>query len=556
MRDYLTLILLFICLAVSAQNRSLSTKESIAYHLLFPASTRAASTITDKSLKVYTEAENYSIIGNDKRGFVVLSNDVNLKPVLGVSFTPYREGQMPCGFQWWLATISKSISKGYAREAQFKGLPTRASSSVSHFVTTIWGQDAPFNNYTPKVNGQHAPTGCVATAMSQIMKYYAYPVKGKGTGFYSYGSKNRTSVISTTYNWNNMLDDYTSGGNSLQNTAVAFLMRDAGYASQMNYDTDGSGTTGYQAAQAFCNNFSYDSLALQLSTKVLYSNDEWMDMIYKELDAKHPILYMGADSTAGGHAFVFDGYDADGKVYVNWGWDGTANGYYDVADLAPEGQGYNFKYSQSMLTGIRRDGVDKTAAYHSQWISSSPLALHRAVNDCLEVDVPDFYNIDFKTFQGSLYLLMVSSNKVDTISYELLNTVKDSVGAVSYGYGFSNQDQKGNIYPMTFPTNDIPAGKYSVLLASQAVQEKTVTPFRYPGGTYSATFTKAADGSVTVEGETTAIKKISSDKVDSDAPMKVYDINGVSVPSSALSNSYGHKVLVVRQGSKSYKIIK
>ena len=83
-----------------------------------------------------------------------------------------------------------------------------------------------------------------------------------------------------------------------------------------------------------------------------------MNTIYSELSAGRPILYTGVDPGAGGHAFVFDGIDADGKIHVNWGWDGTGNGFYDIADLNPTDErgkpgNDHFNKQQSMLYGLR-----------------------------------------------------------------------------------------------------------------------------------------------------------------------------------------------------------
>lgn len=542
------LILLYliglICITVSAKNRTAEELKSIAAQQLFGYKTQAATRAQTIDLKLYAETDQYSIYGNESKGFVVLSRNDAFNAVLGVSSTPFVKDAMPCGFEWWISEISDAMKRN-APALSKERIATRAGFSVvDPFITTVWGQDTPFNKYTPRVNDQNTPTGCVATAMSQIMYNYKYPASGKGLGTYTYGSKSRTSTISTTYAWNNMIADYSGRSTVIQQTAVAYLMRDAGYATCMNYDTDGSGAYENYAAAAFGNNFRYDSLAVKLYNRAFYAQDEWMEIIYRELAAKEPILYCGIDRQAGGHAFIFDGIDATGKVHINWGWDGSANGYYDVSALNPTGTTYSFTIGQRMILGfIPNETPAPGETITSQWVSSERLGFEKIDNNNVTVSIADMYNLHYRDFLGSIGLYFVNESKKDTLVYGLLDSKEDSIGSTPYQYGFNFTDDEGNPYSFDIDITDLEPGTYRVFLGSKAYQEPTATPFRYYEGEYAYTLTK--------EDNATGVQSVPIDP-SSQRQVDYFDVSGKKVSKSSLPKN---GVVIMKYGNQIQKVL-
>ena len=191
--------------------------------------------------------------------------------------------------------------------------------------------------------------------MAQVMYYHKSPERGQGTNSVRVkqadGSYNTVTVdfSQSVYDWDNMLDDYDRNYSYAEGQAVAKLMLDCGVASDMQYATDGSGTYTNLARDGMVNYFGYPATA-QFLERDGYSESDWMNLIFNEISNSRPLLYGGVDMMNGGHEFVFCGYDAQGRVWVNWGWNGSDDGYYDVALLDPES--YSFSAYQDMVIGI------------------------------------------------------------------------------------------------------------------------------------------------------------------------------------------------------------
>lgn len=209
-----------------------------------------------------------------------------------------------------------------------------------------------------------------ATSIAQVLYYHHGPKTGYGrrTIYYPQYDTNGTPVFvdfsKETYDWDDMLLSYgsstdasvgTISGTAQQQHAVAQLMRDLGVAVDMNYGESASGTNHGSAATGLQNYFGLKD-AKKLDRKA-YTEPAWMDIIYQQLNNNLPIVYGGLDAVSGGHSFVFDGYDKDGRVHVNWGWYGEDNGYFYVADLDPyhNGNSFAFNSAQDMIININPD---------------------------------------------------------------------------------------------------------------------------------------------------------------------------------------------------------
>ncbi|MFA6872729.1 MAG: C10 family peptidase [Bacteroidaceae bacterium] len=235
-------------------------------------------------------------------------------------------------------------------------ITTTYATSVSPLLGSInYSQGTPYNNFCPT----GTITGCVATAMAQIMRYHKWPTTTTKV-IPAYTTYKKGYAISAkpviSFDWDNMLVSYGGSYSSTQATAVATLMSYCGTGVYMNYDSSSDAQSG-NVDDALINYFGYDKNTVKFCDRASYSSAEWNAILKSELTNKRPVYYSGATRTEG-HAFVCDGYDATGLYHFNWGWGGQANGYFDLNAL-------NGWYAwQAMVAGIiPDDGVDSPEQY-------------------------------------------------------------------------------------------------------------------------------------------------------------------------------------------------
>ena len=317
------------------------------------------------TMKVLKTTDEYQIIGNEQGGFAVIASDDLVPEVLGVSMSKYSEGRNE-NFQWWLEAVQGAVQYAVSNNIPLtttKPNPNKYPTQVGPLVTTEWDQGEPYNRLLPTsiYGGGRCVTGCVATAMAQVLNYHQVPVCGIGSRTIYYPYQNYTGTPITAdfgehvYDWANMLDIYSYGNyNEDEAMAVAVLMRDCGVAADMQYGgsnntENGSGAYSQDAAAGLRTYFGIaEAECLERDN---YTESAWMDIVYRELSENGPLYYGGASWSSGGHAFVIHGYNEDGKVYVNWGWSGDDDGYYDIALLNPGW--YHFDMQQDMIIGIK-----------------------------------------------------------------------------------------------------------------------------------------------------------------------------------------------------------
>ena len=346
---------------------------------------------------------------------VFVSRDAAFAPVLGWTDEPLNaDAPLPDGLQWWLDAITEAMQQQKAGGTDLSILRAPQATDVQPLVTSRWAQDTPYNDKCPVADTwtkRRAQTGCVATAMAQVMNFHEYPEKGQGMGQYTLSNNKRNARIEGTYDWANMLDAYSANAAKDATTdAVATLMYDCGLASKMAYALQGSGATSPNAAAGLVNHFSYDEAALHCSFRTFANNDTWLQTIYDELEQQRPLLYMSTDATYGAHAFVIDGCRAeDGYLHVNWGWSGDANGYFDFFNLTPKTtyqqaygmQGYDFSQdvqSQSMITGITPPGSTEYP-YEAYWCMEDEETIS-VDGDSIVLHLPTLINYHFMPFEG------------------------------------------------------------------------------------------------------------------------------------------------------------
>ncbi|MDE6791841.1 MAG: C10 family peptidase, partial [Muribaculaceae bacterium] len=261
----------------------------------------------------------YAFNAADDNGFVIISGDDRFSKVLGYSDRgSFDRSKMPPQLKAMLDNFAKNTAKpsnfSSTHPSWNATFTTRAEEEVL-LETAEWGQDAPFNAETPMFGDEHAPTGCVATAMAIVMKYHNWP---------------------DTYNWDAMpmKIEYDEENPPAPNPELARLMKDAGEAVYMAYGPTESGANmnwvGHKMQQVF--KYSPDC---QFITKQNFSNERWLELLKGNIDSGNPVIYQGTNNNyTQNHAFVLDGYNSTG-YHVNWGWDGWFNGYYSLDALTP-----------------------------------------------------------------------------------------------------------------------------------------------------------------------------------------------------------------------------
>lgn len=303
----------------------------------------------------YTGEESRAYAFNrEDEGFMIVAGDTDFgTSILGYSETgridPFN---MPDGLKWFID--AQRPSREVARSL---GKPEIAS-----LITTKWNQDSPYNNLCPQIGSTRCMTGCVATAMAQILKHWNYPATGRGTISYYWTEGNTTlshDFTADQFDWDNMLDSYKSSSTSKQKQAVAQLMVACGMAAQMQYGVSSSGAYDTNASVGLINYLKYD-ISIMNAMRPFYSLNQWNQLLYNSLSKNEPVLYTG-QSKAGGHAFVICGYKEMSGIdyfYVNWGWGGMSDGYFMLNFLSPDQQGIGgglgtFSSYQSAMLNIK-----------------------------------------------------------------------------------------------------------------------------------------------------------------------------------------------------------
>jgi len=313
-----------------------------------------------------TEARAYAFnMNRPEGGFVIVAGDTDFAyPLLGYSETgTINAANMPDGLKWF-------IDSQRPLPANVVYAPLN-KPEIANMVHTKWNQSAPYNNLCPEINGTHCMTGCGATAMAQVMKFWEHPATGYSSTEYYWENGNQKltyDFTADTYDWTNMTDTYDANSTPAQNLAVAQLMRACGMASSMGYGTELSSTYGINLIAGLVNYFRYD-YSIYTAYRKNFSLNGWNELIYNSLAEGEPVIYTGV-SSLGGHAFVISGYrmtDNFDYFYVNWGWGGMSDGYFLLSNLDPVNHGIGgglgaFCLEQSAILNIKplQQGSDFT----------------------------------------------------------------------------------------------------------------------------------------------------------------------------------------------------
>ena len=411
-------------------------------------------------------------------GFVVVSAEDNARTILGYADSGhFTETEMPANMRFWLQMYADEIARAALEPASaVQTGDDTAYPAVSPLLGTIaWGQDEPYNNLCPSIDGVRCVTGCVATAASQVMYYHRYPAKGNGAHSYTWNNQTLSANFgNTTYDWANMLPVY-SGTNysTTQANAVATLMSHVGIACNMGYNTNangGSGAISNSTLQALIHYFGYDA-AIRVLPKDYMDESEMLGAIASDLQAGHPIFMSGRTTQNEGHAFVLDGMQSNGYVHINWGWDGYYHGYFALSAMNPYGQGTGgaasgkgFTESVCAFTGIQPDqGGDSIPCIIADTVRC--ISQRRVgINDDLAFSINPFQNAGVTASKGKVTYIIYKDGQ-----YYAKMPINATYN-LSPGYYYINP------YTVYRGVSGLPAGEYELVLGVLPDNSTTAYP--------------------------------------------------------------------------------
>lgn len=457
---------------------SATTRHTLAYTAI------ADSATGDKAYYIF----------NGNGGFIVAAADDCAPALLGYSDNgQFDDATCSPELKHLLRSYTRAIANSIANGSQLRtSSNTTIYDTVEPLCSTQWGQEAPYWNKCPYYKMQRCYTGCVATAMAQIMKSYNYPAKGTGSHTYTFdfyeggGRKTLTANFgATTYDWNDMLDTYTAQNyTSTQANAVATLMSHCGIASDMQYGVEyGSASYTSSAMKGMVSYFGYDK-GMRNLPQLCFTIDEWCELLYNELANGRPMLYGGANEGGEGHQFVCDGYK-DGLFHFNFGWGGDGDGYFAVTEV-------EFCYDADVAIGIRPAVSGSTMSPDVVW-SNNFLVEQNTYNRNVYQNVI-FYG-DGGYYEGICYNIMsyayddiifqnagvkLVNNATKEVSY-IPESDEDETDTFSVAYSYSFElELEPNKFPTTGQYTVTPVIKvnnewYDMLTLADSIEAQTLT---------------------------------------------------------------------------------
>ena len=436
----LLLFLLLMAMPVLAENRSFRQAREIAErhaakngaHIGLQSVKRAKVLNKQQST---TSSRGYYVFPHDGNcGYTIVSGDDRMPEIVGYSTTDtYSEENMPDGMKHLmqayeamaaaLANGDAKVERCLAEKEALAADSTYRQPRVAPLLADVaWGQSEPYNNLCPMYDGQRRTvTGCVATAMAQLMMYYKYPqtLKSDIPAYQTSSYQLNMPLVSAgeRYDWDNMLPQYSgSAYTAAQANAVAKLMYHCGLSAKADH---GPSTGAWCTPYVLVKYWGYDPDVIKHLYREKFSLREWTAILDAELQASRPVYYTGCSTTSGGHAFLCDGADGNGLYHINWGWSGWNNGYFDITVLNSDysgaesatapADGYN--YTCKMIVGIMPDnGVTDAplivtpllTADENEWVGCDLLTTERAdANGTFRLSIAaEFGNYEKTAFDG------------------------------------------------------------------------------------------------------------------------------------------------------------
>lgn len=343
----------FLGASVFGQSISIEQAKSVARNFYYQQNAEITSKanlqITSTKEEKWDNETLFYLCQVNEQGFVIVANDLRVPAVLGYSTESGDINHPNPEFAAYLNRYKRELAYIKAHNIanenpevaeEWQSLSdtnferntsaNKTTSSVSPLLTCNWGQGNPYNNSTPGNSMGHAVTGCVATAMAQIMHYHKHPSMGNG-------SQTESNSFGTyTVNYENAVYDFANMPNTIAsgstNTEIPKLMYHAGISVDMDYGLSSSSASSSDVPDALATRFGYNNNGMIDESD--YSYADWKDYLKSKLDNNLPLYFRGSGPD-GGHAWVCDGYNASNYFHMNWGWSGSSNGYFSVGNLNP-----------------------------------------------------------------------------------------------------------------------------------------------------------------------------------------------------------------------------
>ena len=493
MRKFLSIcIVIIFTTSLFAQKRNLEQAKRVAYEYLNNNEHIQRMSFTQGKL-VYKAFENVNqIVGNSNNvpfyilvdslipsSYVIVSGDERMKSVLAYGDNgKWEEKNIPDGLFFLLENYRNQYEQLQSGEISKKTVPSNISiPNVEPMIKTTWRQEYPFNALCPN----DCPSGCVATAMSQVMKYHQFPSSGIGSFSYtSHTRKYRCSYdfSSATFEWNKMKNSYGTSTFGSENTeAISQATYACGVSVGMDYDKSGSGAYMSDVPYALIHFFGYND-NVSFRDRTYYDASEWYEMLCDELSAGRPVIYGGVDSKNGGHAFVIDGCSSESKKFhVNWGWGGNFDDYYELDALDP--QTYKFSSYQDMVINVYPDlvGTFEDVFYADKFSISSKIELGKSViftiTDAYCFASQSSYVVSKAKFYGKIGVGIFDDE------FKFIRSIdSDSIDGLNNFYGFTKLTYNAKIEKSLFPEN----GTYYIAPYVKEKDSKSPTRIRTSGG--------------------------------------------------------------------------
>lgn len=555
-----SLLLASVLIAVPAWARTLTPDEALQRAQSDAPAKVAAEAARARLVKTgYTSQQQpaYYIFDNaSDKGYMILAADDVAMPVLGYSESgSINPDDMPENLRGWLENYADEIAWAAERESNpnsisdgiSKSGANRANSSwapIAPLCATKWNQNDPYNRQTPQITyrgkNRQSATGCVATAMAQLMKYHNYPAKGTGSisytwrkysDFFNTGSSDPYTDVTMSmdfstvnFDWDKMLNVYDDGNYTDENAvAVANLMKACGYSVEMDYGLE-SGAVTANVGNSLKQYFGYDS-GTRFHQRAFYDRDTWEEMLYNNLKNVGPIQYSGRNDF-GGHSFIVDGYAGNGYFHLNWGWGGMSDGNFLITALDPQSQGIG-----GSVAGYNQNQGAILGAKPSDGSTQPDEPFQLAITQAMTSSVADGKLTLYSFFgnNGGASAVRIYLQFVDNTTNEVVANVQSlnvSEWPASLGMGFK---QISATIPATLAT-----GTYKVYPVSSidrgATYQRAVAPI---GEANYVLMLKKSDGTYqTSTGQTASI-----DITDFELKTPVYASTPFEVAAKAVNNN-------------------
>ncbi len=499
-------------------------------------------------------------VGNNK-GFVIVAGDDAVSPILGYTDSgTFDSKQLPDNAKAMLDSYAEQI-EAIQQNPSLLAAETSSHDAISPLIQTKWNQSAPYNYSCPVVANEtdRSVTGCVATAMAQVMYYHKWPNNETKeipsyTYIYRYNSIRYVTIDGeepTTFNWDAMRSTYTGSEaeDDASAHAVAELMVYAGKSVEMNYSKSSSGAATLNAISSLQNYFDYDD-TMHSVDRGDYSSAEWEAVIYNELVNERPVIFSASavsQSVKGGHAFICDGYDGNGLYHINWGWGGQSDGYFMLSLLNPPSSGIGgnsgsggYSFDQQAIIGIQpNDGNEDTM----------PMALS---TDMLETTSESATRTDAS--QG--FSLPVTYRLINNTGYDV--TFDGALGIYDTDGQLSNTISLRSNYPLSNSSStkfqqsltfgkDLSDGLYHLKLVSRFSDEAEWQMVKNADSYYIV---------ATIEGNTVTYKNVSIspeitiNEVTIEGNKKTTSAQKISVNLTNTGSTYTHELYLYINGNR------